>query len=245
MLRLRGDVSQAHRSRPRARDRIPQREDEMTNNVLDQIVFGHPQEDLHGAPDANERSVEIRVERYAVKRDHKDGPRRVDLALTLAQDQHQKLLEHLTRHADDAKVEFVVDLRTMPNGIMPPDPLGPAALAAFNFASAMNPSASGRQNADALTAADYLQIATTLLTQVKAGFSFGPTYIQGESFYIPPIGNVPSTGNARLDVVLGTLIAAVNGVGATMADQPFDPSNKPDQLAALLEMHGAVERAFS
>lgn len=216
----------------------------MTNNVLDQIVFGHPQEDLHGEPDANERSVEIEVERYAVKRDHKDGPRRVDLALTLAQDQAKKLLDHLTQHADDAKVEFVVDLRTTVIGIMPPDPLGPAALAAFNFASAMNPSASGRENADAFTAAEYLEIATRFLAQVKAGFSFGPTYVHAD-FSIPHIETPPGTGNDRLDDMLATLVTAVNSVGAAIDTGPFDPSGNTEQLAALLEMRRLVETAFS
>lgn len=216
----------------------------MTNNVLDQIVFGHPQEDPHGEPGANDHSVEIQVERYAVKRDRKDGPRRVDLALTLAQDQHQKLREHLAQHAHDAKVEFVVDLRTPVIGIMPPDPLGPAALAAFNFASAMNAVAPSDQDAGTASPADYLEIATRFLGQVKAGFSFGPTYIQGE-FSIPSMTNPPNTGNQRLDFMLGTLVAAVNGVGDTLAGKRFDPSGNPDQLAALLEMRGAVENAFS
>lgn len=205
-------------------------------NLPEEFRLGVPRTDT---PDSENARPVIPAVRFRTWRDKAD-PSKIDLELTLTQAEREELIEQLQACAHDDEASFEFDAAGT-IGIMPPDPMGPAAIAAYNFAAAMQPPTPPTASS---SPDDYLAIATLLLTQLKAGLGFGPCYLP-ESFEIPTIPAPKPTDNPNLNILMNKLVAAVNNAATFINDAEFDPASKPEQLDALMHLRADVEEAFS
>jgi len=128
----------------------------------EEIRSGQPAEAV--ADDASE----FQAIRYSVRRDAEDGTA-TDVSIVLDLQNHRALRAYLEGNPNAASVTLVFDA---PNGLLPPDPMGPAIVACNDFLSSI---AVASERNDVFPG-DFYNAAATLYADLRAAvYSGAPT----------------------------------------------------------------------
>src|SRR5947209_5698711 len=229
-------------------------------------MIKRPDEIRLGVPDEHDDKAELHAKSFKVWRDEDDPQSKVDLAITLQRSDIPMLRSRLGRLLDQHAsphdlIQIVFDTEPSPQGGMPPDPMGPALVAATYYATGINGAAGvntalrqGTAAADTATVSDFLKLAMNFYRNITSAIHGTTLYqldgsvlavgYEGPAPLPPPIP-IPVTTLGDVPVQDLTNALLVSSTLAIARIHAATPTIVGDGFVAVQQLYDDVRVAFT